>query len=218
MDRKEFHQLLKSGSLKGAYLFEGPEENLKAAALAALRKASLPEGMEELNESLMDAPATDALIAACETLPFLADQRLVIVREHPALMGRADADEKLTAYIPQVPDSCVLVFLARGKADARKKLYTAIKKQGDIVTFAPLTAQEVDQWIVRTFQGLGKAKQAVFFALFRKAVIVVPLTLLLPRLGFGVAGVFAAEPVSNIVGGLCCFTTMWLTVYRRLGK
>ena len=69
-----------------------------------------------------------------------------------------------------------------------------------------------------TFQGLGKAKQAVFFALFRKAVIVVPLTLLLPRLGFGVAGVFAAEPVSNIVGGLCCFTTMWLTVYRRLGK
>ena len=69
-----------------------------------------------------------------------------------------------------------------------------------------------------TFQGLGKAKQAVFFALFRKAVIVVPLTLLLPRMGFGVEGVFMAEPVSNIVGGLCCFTTMWLTVYRRLGK
>ena len=69
-----------------------------------------------------------------------------------------------------------------------------------------------------TFQGLGKAKQAVLFALFRKAVIVVPLTLLLPRLGFGVEGVFMAEPVSNIVGGLCCFTTMWLTVYRRLGK
>jgi len=69
-----------------------------------------------------------------------------------------------------------------------------------------------------TFQGLGKAKQAVFFAIFRKAVIVVPLTLLLPRLGFGVEGVFLAEPISNIVGGLCCFTTMWLTVYRRLGK
>ena len=67
-----------------------------------------------------------------------------------------------------------------------------------------------------TFQGLGKAKHAIFFALFRKVVIVVPLTLLLPRLGFGVEGVFAAEPVSNIVGGLCCFTTMWMTVYRKL--
>ncbi len=67
-----------------------------------------------------------------------------------------------------------------------------------------------------TFQGLGKAKQAVFFSLFRKAMIVVPLTLLLPRLGFGVEGVFLAEPISNAIGGLACFLTMWLTVYRRL--
>ncbi len=67
-----------------------------------------------------------------------------------------------------------------------------------------------------TFQGLGKAKQAVFFSLFRKAMIVVPLTLLLPRIGFGVEGVFLAEPISNAVGGLACFITMWLTVYRKL--
>ena len=67
-----------------------------------------------------------------------------------------------------------------------------------------------------TFQGLGLAKKAVFFAIFRKIVIIVPLTLLLPRIGFGVEGVFMAEPVSNIVGGLVCFTTMWLTVYKRL--
>ncbi len=67
-----------------------------------------------------------------------------------------------------------------------------------------------------TFQGLGKAKQAVFFSLFRKAMIVVPLTLLLPRLGFGVEGVFLAEPISNAIGGLACFVTMWLTVYNKL--
>ena len=67
-----------------------------------------------------------------------------------------------------------------------------------------------------TFQGLGKAKQAIFFAIFRKIVIILPLTLLLPQMGFGVEGVFIAEPVSNIVGGLCCFTTMWLTLYKRL--
>ena len=69
-----------------------------------------------------------------------------------------------------------------------------------------------------TFQGLGLAKKAVFFAIFRKIVIIVPLTLLLPRMGFGVEGVFMAEPVSNIVGGLVCFTTMWLTVYKKLDE
>ena len=66
------------------------------------------------------------------------------------------------------------------------------------------------------FQSLGKAKQAVFFSLLRKAVIVVPLTLLLPMIGLGVQGVFLAEPISNAIGGLACFTTMWLTIYRKL--
>ena len=68
------------------------------------------------------------------------------------------------------------------------------------------------------FQSLGFARKASFFALLRKAVIVVPLTLLLPRMGFGVMGVFMAEPVSNVIGGLACFTTMYLTVYKKLGK
>lgn len=66
------------------------------------------------------------------------------------------------------------------------------------------------------FQALGKAKRAIFFSLFRKAIIVVPLTLLLPGLGLGVNGVFLAEPISNAIGGIACFATMWLTLYRKL--
>lgn len=66
------------------------------------------------------------------------------------------------------------------------------------------------------FQGLGQAKRAIFFSLLRKAVIVVPLTILLPTLGFGVYGVFLAEPISNAIGGLACFITMWFTVYKKL--
>lgn len=66
------------------------------------------------------------------------------------------------------------------------------------------------------FQSLGKAKEAIFFSLFRKAVIVVPLTIILPLTGLGVEGVFWAEPISNAVGGLAAFTTMWFMVYRKL--
>ena len=66
------------------------------------------------------------------------------------------------------------------------------------------------------FQALGKAKQAIFFSLLRKAFIVVPLTLLLPAVGFGVEGVFLAEPISNALGGLAAFTTMYISVYRKL--
>ncbi|MFR0925004.1 MAG: MATE family efflux transporter [Butyricicoccaceae bacterium] len=60
-----------------------------------------------------------------------------------------------------------------------------------------------------TFRALGRAKYAVFFSLLRKAFIVVPLTLLLPYCwNLGVSGVFAAEPVSNCIGGLACYFTM----------
>ena len=67
-----------------------------------------------------------------------------------------------------------------------------------------------------TFQALGDARHAIFFSLLRKAIIVVPLTLLLPPLGFGVNGVFLAEPISNVIGGLASYLTMRMTVYRKL--
>ena len=67
-----------------------------------------------------------------------------------------------------------------------------------------------------TFQALGDAKHAIFFSLLRKAIIVVPLTLLLPRIGFGVHGVFLAEPISNAIGGLACYITMRRTIYQKL--
>lgn len=68
-----------------------------------------------------------------------------------------------------------------------------------------------------TFTALGRSKQAVFFSLFRKVVIVIPLIYILPHIGnLGVNGVFMAEPVSNFIGGIACFATMYFTVYRKL--
>lgn len=68
------------------------------------------------------------------------------------------------------------------------------------------------------FTALGYSRHAIFFSLLRKAVIVAPLTILLPKLGFGVDGVFLAEPVSNAIGGLACFITMYFSLYKKLKK
>lgn len=66
-----------------------------------------------------------------------------------------------------------------------------------------------------TFQALGQAKYAITFSLFRKIVIVVPLTLLLPLIpGIGLHGVFLAEPISNLIGGCACFFTMLTVIWR----
>ncbi len=68
------------------------------------------------------------------------------------------------------------------------------------------------------FVALGKAKNATFFSIFRKVIIVVPLTFLLPRLSMGVDGVYWAEPISNLIGGIACFVTMLITVLPELNK
>jgi len=65
---------------------------------------------------------------------------------------------------------------------------------------------------------VGDAKHAIFFSLLRKAIIVVPLTLWLPMIVFGVKGVFMAEPISNVIGGIACYLTMRMTIYRKLEK
>lgn len=70
-----------------------------------------------------------------------------------------------------------------------------------------------------TFVALGKSRHAIFFSLFRKVVIVVPLTVFLPRLwDLGVNGVYLAEPISNAVGGLACFITMMCVVWGELSR
>jgi len=65
------------------------------------------------------------------------------------------------------------------------------------------------------FLGLGKSKHAIFFSLLRKAFIAAPLTIILPLMGMGTNGVFIAEAISQIIGGLACFGTMFFVVYRR---
>ncbi len=69
----------------------------------------------------------------------------------------------------------------------------------------------------QTFVALGYAKQAVFFSLFRKVIIVVPLTIILPYF-IGVDGVVLAEPISNVVGGMATYSVMRLTVFRKLRR
>ncbi|MCQ4796065.1 MATE family efflux transporter [Anaerofustis stercorihominis] len=71
----------------------------------------------------------------------------------------------------------------------------------------------------RVFVSLGKSGYAVFFSIFRKVIIVTPLTILLPKFfSLGVKGVFLAEPISNFIGGLACFITMIVVVLPEINN
>ncbi len=79
----------------------------------------------------------------------------------------------------------------------------------------PMMAFQVSGQTV--FTALGHARSASFFSLFRKAILVIPLALAFSVL-WGVDGLMLSEPVSDIVGGLACWLTMYFTVYRKLPR
>ena len=147
MTWKEFYAQLKENALQSVYLFAGPEEYLKREAVKALERALLPAGLEQLNETTLEGAQAAQIIEAAETLPFMCERRLVIVRD----------------WLKAPPASCVVVFAMRGEADGRKKLTAALKKRGAEVRFEPLSDAELLRWASARLKPLGKrvSQQAI---------------------------------------------------------
>ncbi|MGL5977823.1 MAG: MATE family efflux transporter [Erysipelotrichaceae bacterium] len=63
------------------------------------------------------------------------------------------------------------------------------------------------------FIALGEAKISLFLAMLRKIIILIPLVYLLPNLGFGVMGIYLAQPIADIIA-----TTTTTIVFARRSK
>ena len=183
MKHTEFFAALKKGDIARCYLFEGREEYTKQAALKQLRAQVAGGDFAAMNDSRLTDPAPDAVIAAAETLPFMADRRFLEIRDCAMLQGEKSKEydeeaavKRLDEYFDHLPDTVCMVFYVRGKADGRKKLYNLLKKKAEIVSFEPLEDRELSQWIARTLQRQGKkismaACQKLWFSAGRDMIL-----------------------------------------------
>ena len=161
MNWNEFYQALNAGELKPVYLFSGPENYVKNEALEAVRQKLLPEGLEGLNENILEGVTAGQIIDAAETLPMMCDRRLVVVRDWtPLLSGKSrnetDEVERMAKWLENPPDSCVLIFFMRGEPDGKKKLTTLLRRLAEPVRFDFLNPAELNRWIARRLKPLKK--------------------------------------------------------------
>lgn len=137
-------QLLKElarGRIRPAYLLAGAEALLRDDALAAIRQAVLAGAPEDFNLDRLAGERTSvaALRDAVESLPVMADRRLIVLREPEA--GRGD-DKPLLAAMPEVvgevrgQDQVVLVVIAT-KADQRSRWVKAFVEPAVRVDCSP---------------------------------------------------------------------------------
>lgn len=135
------------------YLFHGPGELERSEALAAL-KARIPPDLAELNVSTLEGRRLklDALVAACEAFPFIAERRLVVVHDLLKQQKAGPEREQVRDYLERVPDTCDLVFVEREDVDKRNAIFTALKKMADkgraeVREFVPRQGAALTAWI-----------------------------------------------------------------------
>lgn len=62
------------------------------------------------------------------------------------------------------------------------------------------------------FMALGKAKQAFFFAVLRKIILLTPLAIILPKVTGSVMALYYSEPISDSISAICCFIVCVITL------
>src|SRR5579871_6334718 len=146
-------------------IFYGPDGFSRAEALAALRRSLDGDGMLATNTAVFDGKSLkpDELFAACDTVPFLAEHRLVLVegllaaqegraRRPRAGRGRANAAEPATGdgspwaalpeYARRLPPTTELV-LVEGELRADNWLLAALRDAAQVRQFPLLGHDEL---------------------------------------------------------------------------
>jgi DNA polymerase-3 subunit delta len=156
-------------TLAPVYLFHGPEDRRKRAALAQLiERAVDPEG-RDFDLEYFDADATtttaEAVLAAACAMPMFSERRLVIVTDAGRLRDRRHARtaERLAAGVAKLPPMACLAFVAwaEQEEDGRKrsvpeKLEAAIKAAGKLFSFAAVKPEDAAAFAVSEASVRGK--------------------------------------------------------------
>lgn len=82
-----------------------------------------------------------------ESLPFLAEKRLIIIKDFLA-KGSSDNQKKVAEALENATDTCILIFIENEAPDRRTSLFQKISKIGKLVEFPELSPIKVTNWIL----------------------------------------------------------------------
>ena len=157
---EQFLAQLKKGQLSPVYLFYGESEFRLEKVLNRVRETFIPEDVRDFNlqifyghkGNIAGQPGPGDIIDAARSLPFMAQNRLIIVRrteEFPA-----SELETFLPYLERAVESTCLIFVS-SKPDFRTKFYKKIRDLKQAVNFRKLYDNEVVPWIKKTAKDMG---------------------------------------------------------------
>jgi DNA polymerase-3 subunit delta len=141
--------------LKLVYLIYGTEDLRLAQALARLKKRVGDSADLDFNSDTFDGDSANAddVVASCNTMPFLSERRLVIVKNVDK-MAKSGQDT-LATYAGNPSPSTVLVLVAT-KLAKNTRLFKAVDKLGGAAEYAAPKKPEYPREVQRMFADRGK--------------------------------------------------------------
>lgn len=135
-------------AFKRIYLLFGKEHYLLKDNRERLLKALGVTDRKDMNFTLLSEKDFNVptLISDSDTLPFFADRRVILVEESGYFKGNKKEKDRLVKYIPDIPETTVIVFV-ESEVDKRDKLYKAVAKNGTAEEFVIGDQNEMLRWI-----------------------------------------------------------------------
>ncbi len=135
-------------AFKRIYLLFGKEHYLLKDNRERLLKALGVTDRKDMNFTLLSEKDFNVptLISDSDTLPFFADRRVILVEESGYFKGNKKEKDRLVKYIPDIPETTVIVFV-ESEVDKRDKLYKAVTKNGTAEEFVIGDQNEMLRWI-----------------------------------------------------------------------
>ncbi|MDR3240485.1 MAG: DNA polymerase III subunit delta [Clostridiales bacterium] len=166
---KRLKASFKNGDFQRAYLLYGEEKYLIRHYENQFKEKLLTPDSEMMNFEIFEgknAPI-DSIIDAARTMPFFHERRLIFVRDSRLFAaGRKEDSEKMSAFLPVIPDTTVLVFV-EDEVDRRGRLYKKMAELGHAAELQPPAEKELYDWVGNMFKKRGKniSKETIQFLL-----------------------------------------------------
>lgn len=146
-------QDIKTGQLKQAYLLYGEEAYLRKQYKDKLKDALCGDG-DSMNFQAVEGKDVEvpAIIDLAETLPFLAERRVILI-ENSGLFKHGG--EALADYLKNPCESTYFLFVET-EADKRSKLFKAVTALGCAVEFGVQDEDTLKRWVAGLIKKEGK--------------------------------------------------------------
>lgn len=140
---RQINEDIKQGNFKQAYLLYGEERYLRRQYRERLRKALCSEG-DTMNTHFYEGKnvAVGEIIDLAETLPFLAERRVIFISNSGLFKS---GGEQMAEYLAAPCETTFFVFM-ESEVDKRSKLFKTVQSKGYAAEFAIQDEKTLMRW------------------------------------------------------------------------